>query len=525
MNNRNALSLTILFLLLLPCLGKGQELFNRRFHLGYQSLIFRSIEVEKDGYWISGIARDTILGSFFGRFDFDGQPLETHVLKVGYYETIQTWGKDLHRIGPDKWIVSGGGADTLGSYALIVIYNSAGDTLQVKRIYNPFFPTVSFINYRPGVMPYKGGYVLFASIENPDPYPGSDLYVVKLNEDLEVEWEKLLVEEERSNPALSLAEKGDNIMLGAWRTNYSFVNDHYLSQVHLVELDSTGTKVDGRWYPPPVLEDEVLMGPADALVVEEDGSVVVATREGKEIPLNPNFSEIIWKKVILKFDAELGDVLWIRPMQSGELSISNQFYKMVKVSDGSGYVAAGNGLLELGQRAGSIAKVSVAGDSLWLRHYQYVTTLGNYHYLYDLEETSDGGFIMVGEARPYSGADSLFPPPIQQGWLLKVDEHGCLVPGCHLLDAVGEVADRSPLLRLYPNPAGDYLHVYFRHPQAPSGGHFRLINVQGLELRSWPATASDTTYILYLDDCAPGLYFLQYWERGRLVRVEKVVVE
>ena len=524
MNNRNALSLTILFLLLLPCLGKGQELFNRRFHLGYQSLIFRSIEVEKDGYWISGIARDTILGSFFGRFDFDGQPLETHVLKVGYYETIQTWGKDLHRIGPDKWIVSGGGADTLGSYALIVIYNSAGDTLQVKRIYNPFFPTVSFINYRPGVMPYKGGYVLFASIENPDPYPGSDLYVVKLNEDLEVEWEKLLVEEERSNPALSLAEKGDNIMLGAWRTNYSFVNDHYLSQVHLVELDSTGTKVDGRWYPPPVLEDEVLMGPADALVVEEDGSVVVATREGKE-EASGSVADLWWHNVVMKFDAELGDVLWIRSMSSGYETDNASWSRMIRVSDGTGYVVAGQDVYLPSGIGGTIAKVSPDGDSLWFRQYRFVTTSGNYHAIYDLEETSDGGFIMVGEARPSGGADTLFPPPIQQGWLLKVDEHGCLVPGCHLLNAVEEVADHSPLLRLYPNPAGDYLHVYFRHPQAPSGGHFRLINVQGLELRSWPATASDTTYILYLDDCPPGLYFLQYWERGRLVRVEKVVVE
>ena len=170
---------------------------------------------------------------------------------------------------------------------------------------------------------------------------------------------------------------------------------------------------------------------------------------------------------------------------------------------------------------GWLYKGDIDGDSIWKREYIILENQQNEHTIYDIKETGDGGLILVGQVFDRTFEDAI----PQQAWILKLDEHGCLVPGCHLLNAVEEVADHSPLLRLYPNPAGDYLHVYFRHPQAPSGGHFRLINVQGLELRSWPATASDTTYILYLDDCAPGLYFLQYWERGRLVRVEKVVVE
>jgi len=106
---------------------------------------------------------------------------------------------------------------------------------------------------------------------------------------------------------------------------------------------------------------------------------------------------------------------------------------------------------------------------------------------------------MCGEATlGYVDRDTL-TQPTQQGWLIKVDEYGCLVPGCHIIDDVDEAAAPSPQWKLYPNPASDFLNVFFDPGERPAEGQFRVLDAQGRILKRFEPLPGETTYLLPLE--------------------------
>ena len=133
----------------------------------------------------------------------------------------------------------------------------------------------------------------------------------------------------------------------------------------------------------------------------------------------------------------------------------------------------------------------------------------------------DGGIIICGEARDWSGQDSI----PQQAWLMKLDSFGCLVPGCQLIDATEEAQEQGTLL-LYPNPARDYLNFFYRPAPGQNSRElsFRIFDASGRELQRFEAQSGEATYIVPLWHWPPGVYFLQLLHDGLPVRTERFVV-
>ena len=193
---------------------------------------------------------------------------------------------------------------------------------------------------------------------------------------------------------------------------------------------------------------------------------------------------------------------------------NTHFYKIHDVGDG--YVAAGanwDAELPAGED-GYLVKVSYDGEKIWERKYHVIEipTSPTLHEFYDMRPTSDGGYIMAGQVLDFS--QSL---DFQQGWLVKVDEYGCLVPNCQLADAISDPFDNSPTINLYPNPTSDFLNIYFSHINKKDGV-FRLIDLQGRTVLQFDANKNETTYIVSLEKYAAGIYFLQYVEEGVIVK-------
>jgi hypothetical protein len=226
-----------------------------------------------------------------------------------------------------------------------------------------------------------------------------------------------------------------------------------------------------------------------------------------------------------KLNAANGAVIWERYIAP---SVQNSLpYKILETSDG-GIIVGGNRrtnfpIVEEGpwyEFRGSLWKLSAEGDSLWLRTYAFAD--GHPCHFRDVIETPDGGFAAVGVAQASPGYVS------DDTWVVKVDEHGCLVPGCHLV-GVEELEAKGGRMLVYPNPVRGVLNVYLASPPAPLQGRGKsptmsLIDVNGKVVKQWRVGGEPTTYMADVTGLEAGVYVLRY-EGGGVVLTEKVVVE
>jgi hypothetical protein len=164
-------------------------------------------------------------------------------------------------------------------------------------------------------------------------------------------------------------------------------------------------------------------------------------------------------------------------------------------------------------------KVSETGDSLWSRYYQIVQNKTDFHQIQDIERCPDGGYVFVGEAQDEDPEEG---EPSQQAWIFKVDEYGCLIPGCQLLDDVEEPPHEKVQYQVYPNPVSDWLSVYVNDSRI---SQLSLVDAQGRLLQSTQAQRAQTTYLISVQDYPPGIYFLQGYSAQELLFSEKIIIQ
>ncbi|MBX2980007.1 MAG: hypothetical protein KF905_11985 [Flavobacteriales bacterium] len=161
----------------------------------------------------------------------------------------------------------------------------------------------------------------------------------------------------------------------------------------------------------------------------------------------------LWQQMMLsKWDQE-GNLVWQRKVNY------NRFvgtYDLELLDDGS-MVATGTAFLQ-----GVLIKFSAEGDSLWSRGYSYTNDL---HKFFDVEPTSDGGFVCTGAADRYFPLDPQYQTS-QMIWVVKTDSLGCVVPGCHTVGVEEYLLDLNEHLHVWPNPvaSGTPLSLSFTPP-------------------------------------------------------------
>ena len=100
--------------------------------------------------------------------------------------------------------------------------------------------------------------------------------------------------------------------------------------------------------------------------------------------------------------------------------------------------------------------------------------------------------------------------------MMKVDQYGCLIPGCHVVDDVEESSLEKLELAIYPNPSSDYLNFQLRGFPRSKNGLFRVVDTQGKTIRTLAPLNLNDTCILPVFDWADGIYFLQYLEENTI---------
>ena len=442
---------------------EGQHL-NERYHFDYPSTIFTSLISTDSAYYVNGLVADTTYfnqsASVFAKMDFNGNPHWLRVLNSPN-ETYETWDGDLIDLQGEGFMINGYGFDT-NMYALIIRYNTYGEFLWGKKIRNGFNEE-NFIRAT-SLIQIDSSFLLSLREVNSNGNGNNDIGFLKIDSEGETIWRKSYGSITLREYPYSSAYLHENAyLIGGYQTNNNVTNQYYLSRAIIFEVDSLGNK-RWEWKSP---EDELWDG-ANAMVPSGDGGVVVASGKGIEEYVNPAMNILLWKNMTIFKLNENHQLAWQTNFYPSNLrGFNNKLNQIIKVSDGSGYIATGQYVqvhydvvdsigVPAGDIYGFIAKVNAEGDSLWTRRLNYVTEIGEgRQYLYDIEETSDGGFVLCGQV-----LDEQLNIHYQQAWLIKVDEYGCIVPGCQIVSGLKEAEKKKVKMLLYPNPAQDNLNVF-----------------------------------------------------------------
>lgn len=210
-------------------------------------------------------------------------------------------------------------------------------------------------------------------------------------------------------------------------------------------------------------------------------------------------------------------------LKLGQSSAIPNLFQLKKLSDGN-YLAVGgtyDSTYTDGQpykNTGWLIKFDENGTVLWQKKYFNTTDMpGQTNYLYDFVELSDGSIIAAGER-----IDGFTDYP-QQGWLLRLDNYGCLVPGCQNV-GINESENRLFNLKIYPNPVSDVLYTYFDFPQSQDASYsIKISSIDGREMQSIYRLQKESTYMIETGNYASGIYIIGVYKEQQLVRTSKFI--
>jgi hypothetical protein len=500
---------------LLPLLLPSQTTtFNKRMRFGYPAVVFSSVVPTDSCYYVTGVFADSVPpylpGNIFVKFDLEGGEV-FHKVLTSSNQTYETFHNTLLNDGAR--FLNVGYTQTASAYnGLLICYNDLGDTLFTKVYDNPYFPIVDYFSPFDIKRTPDGSFVILSWMDTPNLSEG-DYSILKIDSLGNELWHKWYGTNMLERPKTIVVSDEGSIIVGGGRGNDNLVTQNFTYQTWILGLDSLGN-VEWEYLSPA----DSLRDAANDMLLLEDGSLIVASARGDEYYI-PSVSTIYFDKAIFKLNAD-HELEWERFFFDNSEMVASSVEALCQV-DSSSFVAVGSDFYweyfpapgkSINQ--GWLFKCTTEGDSIWVRKHVFLDNNRNNHLLSDIKKTPDGGFVLVGQARDRS-SQAEYP---QQGWLLKVDEHGCLVPGCHLT-SVEELPNASFSITLtpYPNPAGEELFLFFRPPDSHDTYQFRIFDLQGREMWAFSHTGGATTFILDSSSWPAGSYWVQVLHEGQVV--------
>ena len=199
------------------------------------------------------------------------------------------------------------------------------------------------------------------------------------------------------------------------------------------------------------------------------------------------------------------------------------FYKCKALHDGQ-FLAVGATLDStivdsLLTQSGWLVKFDSNGNVIWQRKYCGVISEQEFNHLYDFVELNNGDIIACGESIN-TFADSLN----QQGWLLRVDSFGCLIPGCQNEANIPAVIGTSGLqLHAYPNPSSSQLYFTVNGSNDYKNLDIRINDLNGSQIKYLKNISIGTTYIINTSVFSQSLYLIQLLSNDQVIESYKIV--
>ncbi|MFZ6050435.1 T9SS type A sorting domain-containing protein [Halocola ammonii] len=507
---------TAFVFLLVSLLGSGScaQTFSKVYDHFDRELLEEAYNIEEtaNGYIIfyAGGAADGVSTRLGVRtIDWEGNSLFLHEYGDDSTRMFAGWANSGFEVSDDSYAI-GNGFDTVGvsnsSNSKLMLFNSSGE------LQNSFTYIDSLANGGSGVINADNFYYIYGnSLDTPNELLGG--YLMKISEDLELVWKKVYPNEGSENLSFNSCTEAHEggFIIGGRVTDFDTFGVcedlAYDSDPIIMRVDSEGNEIWREQF---------------GTCKTECGAHVTRTSDGNYLFSSclktdePVSGELFgfWPYIV-KFDSD-GEVIWEQTY--GDANFESVLTKVQELSDGN--IIAGGYRYALSEntahRWGLLIKLNQQGDSLWYRKYSFADD--TQCFFRDVIETSDGGFAACGRTWPSEENSSI------DTWVVKTDEYGCIIPGCHI--GVEEFTEKYGSFKVGPNPVSqsENLVVFLPDVKDLSGLSFQLRNLSGQVVKSFVPDEGGTSYLLRMDDVVKGMYVLSLLKDGTKVQSEKVVV-
>lgn len=345
---------------------------------------------------------------------------------------------------------------------------------------------------------------------------GTDFIIEKLQPNLTTEWE-YDSEEYGTNSFKTLqAAQNGNVYVLESRTLGTSVKSSFLM------LDEAGQFVRSEF-----IDDFIypLYFPRD-LIVSEEGIYLYG-----DLYNQPN---TYTRKSLTKINSDL-DVLWesepfFNPYFRGSVdkitSCGDYFYSTAELKSDSVFGTPG-----WDNHRMSVQKHNLDGDLIWYREFHMLGENHFEHHINEIQVDQNGFLVLAGDIRNYD--EAIGASPFIYGWLMKLDDCGCLVPGCDPNcvpepcieeDQVFNETTNAFILGSNPVVQGNSIYIHLNEQAQESKATLKLINSLGQELDSFNIEDGNYTLIYPTTQLAIGSYFFSYVKNGEKVQTERFVV-
>ena len=510
------LALGVLFSTGSPCNAQN---FNRRYDPFGQQLAQVGFDIENwsdSSYvFIAYSATEDSLGPdlyFYGaaivlsRISLAGEQLSERSFTFPWHGIVPGWSNCCDTLAGDGYIVGGTVDDTLGNLHIdLIAFNGMGDTIWTHE----FDPGNDNWNCQQVKTAPDGGFILGGNKSWGNTIEG---FVIKTDSVGELEWTRTY-----NNPGgVGIASVAPLVDGGYLLGGGALEGDN--GQRWLLRIDSLGTPV----WPAKIWGSPYNDAGLSQCIMAPDGEII-----GLGAMAYADDYDAM-KPYLTKMDMQTGETIWEHvygPERYATIGFS------VKECPNTDLIISGATTNEEEFYIGFLLRTTADGDSLWMRYYYYADTLfsNGQGRLHDVLPTPDGGFIATGAA--YNPATSGYPPGYSQDvWVLKVDSLGCVVPGCNGVTGItAQVTNLGEVLRLYPNPVQEQLHVGIHLPGTFATSGPLMLTVTSLEgklvLQQQVPTSAAGEVVLDVSSLSSGMYSVHLSDATRWLAGKKFVVE
>ncbi len=421
-------------------------------------------------------------------------------IKFEYYEYYGIYSRSIINANNCFYLYSIARDSNNKWLSVLVKFNFTGDTLWQKKYYD----SIDYVYIQSVIKSVDNGFLMTGEFSHPT-NPVTQTMLIKTDSMGNELWRKKI------SKSLPNGQSGHNLIQDSATKKIVIVGDQYNGTVsaytnyaNIIVTDSLGNVLQrvSNWG--GTFKDVIQTKDKNIVAVGvknqwNDSPGGFPRTKGFAVKFNlNNINSIIWQK---EFDtlSIYNEIATVNELKNGDLILGGMLDTL------SNYKVREKGMLRL-------IKLDKDGNVKWKKLYSKDSTTANSKKARSLNLTQDGGFLIANELylatnpRPYS--------------ITKIDSTGCdsTLAYCSTVGLNEFASTGSATVRVYPNPTNGILSLDIEY-----GTRIKVINVLGEIVKE--EELKYTNQYVYITSLKNGIYFLQVFDKDKLIGITKIIKE